>query len=64
MLDAVFERFCQVGRDDRRGVGLGLYIARCIVEAHGGTIRCESALGQGSTFRFTLKMPAADAAAR
>jgi signal transduction histidine kinase len=56
MLEAVFERFWQVGKNDRRGLGLGLYIARCIVEAHGGTIRAESApaRGRGSTLSFTL----------
>ena len=53
-LDAIFERFSQVTRFDRRGLGLGLYIARCIVEAHGGKIWVESAPGQGSTFHFTL----------
>ena len=54
MLDAVFERFWQVGKNDRRGVGLGLYISRSIVEAHGGKIWAESKLGEGSTFVFTL----------
>jgi signal transduction histidine kinase len=54
LLDAVFERFWQVGKDDRRGVGLGLYISKCIVEAHGGTIWVESAMGQGSTFHFEI----------
>jgi signal transduction histidine kinase len=36
------------------GSGLGLYISRQIVEAHGGRIRVESELGQGSAFSFTL----------
>jgi len=54
MLEAIFERFWQVGKDDRRGVGLGLYISRCIVEAHGGKIWAESTLGEGSTLYFTL----------
>jgi signal transduction histidine kinase len=54
MLEAVFERFWQVGRNDRRGLGLGLYISRCIVEAHGGTIHVESTLGAGSTFHVHL----------
>lgn len=54
MLEAVFERFWQVGKNDRRGVGLGLYISRCIVEAHGGRIWAESTLGEGCRFFLTL----------
>jgi len=54
MLEAVFERFWQVGKNDRRGLGLGLYISRCIVEAHGGTIRAESSLGRGTRMLFTV----------
>lgn len=54
LLEAIFERFWQVGKNDRRGVGLGLYISRCIVEAHDGKIWAESTLGEGSRFCFTL----------
>jgi len=54
MLELVFERFWQIGKNDRRGLGLGLYISRCIVEAHGGKIWAESSPGLGSEFRFTL----------
>ena len=54
LLEAIFERFWQVGKEDRRGVGLGLYISRCIVEAHGGKIWAESTLGEGSRLCFTL----------
>ncbi|MEO8202804.1 MAG: ATP-binding protein [Betaproteobacteria bacterium] len=57
MLEAVFNRFWQVGKNDRRGLGLGLFISRCIVEAHGGTIVAESSLGKGSRFTFTLPAP-------
>jgi signal transduction histidine kinase len=52
-LDAIFERFWQVG-NDRRGLGLGLYISKCLVDAHGGRIWAESELGAGSTFFFTV----------
>lgn len=58
MLEAVFERFWQVGKNDRRGLGLGLYISRCIVEAHGGNIRAESSPGQGTRMFFTLPLSA------
>ena len=53
-LARIFERFSQVGRNDRRGLGLGLYISRCIVEAHGGRIWAESQPGAGSSICFTL----------
>jgi signal transduction histidine kinase len=51
--ERIFRRFTQVG-GGREGVGLGLYIARSIVEAHGGKIGLVSRLGEGSTFFFTL----------
>jgi signal transduction histidine kinase len=53
-LDAIFERFWQVNETDPRGQGLGLYISRCIVEAHGGRIWAESQPGQGTKVSFTL----------
>lgn len=53
-LDAVFERFWQARSEDRRGLGLGLFISKGIVEAHGGRLWAESQLGKGSTFSFTL----------
>ena len=53
-LDRLFEKFWQRRRDDTRGVGLGLAIARGIVEAHGGRIWAESTVGSGATFFFTL----------
>jgi signal transduction histidine kinase len=58
-LESVFERFLQVTLNDRRGLGLGLYISKCIVQGHGGRIWAESTLGEGSTFSFTLPMMAA-----
>jgi signal transduction histidine kinase len=55
-LEAVFERFLQVAKNDRRGVGLGLYISKCIVQGHGGRIWAENRTGGGSTFCFTLPL--------
>lgn len=53
-VSAIFERYSQVGRTASGGLGLGLYIARRIVEAHGGRIWVESTVGQGSVFFFAL----------
>jgi signal transduction histidine kinase len=56
-LENVFKRFMQLDRADRRGVGLGLYISRCIVESHHGKISAESKLGQGTLVSFTIPPP-------
>lgn len=53
-LEAIFERYLQINSNDRRGVGLGLYISKCIIQGHGGRIWAESKVGKGSTFSFTL----------
>ena len=56
----VFDRFYRVDPSRQResgGVGLGLAIARAIVEAHGGTLAIESAPGRGSTFMVAVPVP-------
>jgi|GEM_PF-406869 len=55
--EQIFERFQRVGDSMSQaipGAGLGLYICRSIVEAHGGHMWVESALHEGSTFSFSL----------
>ena len=55
--EQIFDRFQRVGdplSQATPGAGLGLYICRAIVEAHGGHISVESTLHQGSTFSFSL----------
>lgn len=53
-LTQVFDRFFQAKKRDRRGLGLGLFIVKSIVQAHGGRVWAESTPGQGSRFVFTL----------
>jgi len=53
-LEAVFDRFVQLTKNDRRGMGLGLYIAKCIVQGHDGRIWAVHQGGDGTTFCFTL----------
>lgn len=53
----IFERFGRSGAINHyAGLGLGLYLAREVVEAHGGTIRFESACGEGCTFIIDLPL--------
>jgi PAS domain S-box-containing protein len=54
----LFDRFFQAHGRDRMGLGLGLAIARGLVEAHGGAIQVHSTPGQGATFWFTLPVAA------
>lgn len=56
-LPRLFERYWQAPRLLRAGSGLGLYIVKGIVEAHGGTVEVTSTVGVGSTFTVTLPMP-------
>jgi PAS domain S-box-containing protein len=53
-LPHIFERYYRGKATGTGGIGLGLYITRMLVEAHGGEIAAESELGRGSTFSFTL----------
>jgi signal transduction histidine kinase len=57
----IFDEFYQMthpGREKSKGVGLGLAISKKLVEMHGGTIRVDSVVGEGSSFSFTV--PAAE----
>jgi two-component system sensor histidine kinase KdpD len=61
-LNLIFDKFYR-GRDQRyrvQGTGMGLPIAKAIVEAHGGTIGVVSQLGRGSVFTFTLPLARGD----
>jgi PAS domain S-box-containing protein len=55
--ERVFERFWQHGSRAYEGVGLGLYIARGIAEAHGGRLFADAAPGGGSVFTLALPRP-------
>jgi signal transduction histidine kinase/HAMP domain-containing protein len=62
-LSHVFERFRQVDGSPTRqhaGMGIGLALARSLVELHGGTIWADSVMGKGSRFTFTLPIRAMD----
>jgi signal transduction histidine kinase len=53
-VEHVFDRFWQAERGDRWGSGLGLTLAKAIVDAHHGTIWVDSQVGIGTTFYFTI----------
>jgi signal transduction histidine kinase len=54
-LPRIFERHWQARRTAHQGTGLGLFIAKSIVEAHGGRIEVQSTVGMGT--RFTVSLP-------
>ncbi len=65
--ERLFERFYRAASGiatDKKGLGLGLYISKALVEAHGGQIGVESSPGEGSTFFFTLPYLVDEAVAR
>jgi signal transduction histidine kinase len=63
-LPHIFDRFWQANHADRRGIGLGLAIAKGIVEAHGEQIWAVSEMGNGSTFLFALPLTQVSALAQ
>jgi signal transduction histidine kinase len=55
--DIIWEKFTQLASDEQReGWGLGLFLCKTIVEAHGGTVGVDSIVQQGATFWFTLPL--------
>jgi signal transduction histidine kinase len=56
LIESVFERFAQGADPGRRGLGLGLYISRNLIEAQQGKIWAESTPGHGTTVTFTLPL--------
>lgn len=58
VLPHVFDKFFRAPDTKPSGTGLGLWISRGLIEAHGGRLEAESVLGKGSTFRFTLPLEA------
>jgi signal transduction histidine kinase len=60
----IFERFWQAEETARKGRGLGLYIAKGLVEAQGGAIWVDSKPDEGTTFSFTLPLASAASSAK
>ena len=58
--ERIFQRFYRSAQqpEDCKGAGMGLAIARSIVEAHGGTLEVTSQLGRGAAFTFALPLAA------
>jgi signal transduction histidine kinase len=60
----IFDRFWQANPGGRQGTGLGLFIAKGIVEAHGGKLWAESTVGAGSRFHCTIPLSGSEEAER
>ena len=58
-LEHIFEPYYSGTPHVKKGNGLGLYISKGIIEAHGGRLWVESTLGSGTTFFFTVPIAAA-----
>ncbi len=56
----IFNRYTQLNNKDRRGLGLGLFISKMLIEAHKGKIWVESELKKGTTFYYSLPCKALD----
>lgn len=52
--ERIFDRYTQLGKKDRRGIGLGLYISKMLIESHGGRLWVTPAPDKGSIFQFSL----------
>ena len=56
-MDKVFAPFRRAGKQDTPGEGMGLAYVQTLVRRHNGRIWCESELGKGTTFYFTISAP-------
>jgi len=63
-VEEIFERFTQLGQNDRKGLGLGLYISKMLIEAHQGQISVKSKLQEGSEFWFEIPRQGPDLSTR
>jgi signal transduction histidine kinase len=61
-LERIFDKFVRGRGESVSGTGLGLYISRQIIDAHGGRVWAESPPGEGAVFRFVLPLAAGETA--